>query len=86
MAPWLPTPGRGAQLWAAGRHSASAGESRCCPALATEKQPRRPEWGCRWPSGRLGRILNLSFVFLLAKFIASWRAGRLFKGGKKKAI
>lgn len=46
--------------------------------------------GGRWASVPLcsrprasSRILNLSFVFLLAKFIASWRVGGLFKGEKR---
>lgn len=38
---------------------------------------------CATGQGRAHSVLNLSFVFLLAKFIASWRAGGLFKGEKR---
>lgn len=59
--------------------------------LAAGKHPPGPErvgvGGCGRPSarrrGRARGILNLSFVFLLAKFTASWRAGGLRTGGRK---
>lgn len=35
-----------------------------------------------WAKGEQAEVLNLSFVFLLAKFIASWMAGGLL--GEKK--
>lgn len=54
--------------------------------LASESPPPGLGVGappCALAKGEQARVLNLSFVFLLAKFIASWRAGGLFKGGKK---
>lgn len=81
-------PRMGTSLWMAGHHTAHLGESGCCRVLATEKHPPGLELGlwaslCATGQGRASRILNLFFVFLLAKFIASWRAGGLFKGEKR---
>lgn len=58
-----------------------------CRVLATTKQPPGLELGLRASlhasgQGRASRILNLLFVFLLAKFIASWLAGGLLREKK----
>lgn len=63
-----------------------------CGSVVTHGHGRGHREASTWPRGmslcgpglaRALRILNLFFVFLLAKFIASWQAGGLFKGEKR---